>query len=302
MANLKISQLTPGNPAQSGDVIPIERSDVNFSITAGSIAALAPAGVTSVGFEGDGTVLSSVESGPVTGSGILSATLNTQSANLVLAGPTSGSSAAPTFRAMVVADFPIDSPPQGMGFWSWYFANAPLTLIARTALSSVLSQGGAGGYQGWLMYIPRPMTVSHLCYEISTTVAGGTIDFGLYKQSGGALSLVASTGGVSTASGGTDVPTSVALTQGSVTIEPGWYYFVVTCSTVTTVATLTWSNFVGTFNDAATLMQQRATSSTSMSVFSTGSSGGVLPTTMPTWTIGNATGSAWDVPAVWFCS
>lgn len=41
MANLKISQLTPGNPAQSGDVIPIERSDVNFSITAGSIAALA---------------------------------------------------------------------------------------------------------------------------------------------------------------------------------------------------------------------------------------------------------------------
>ena len=76
MANLSISQLTPGNPAQSGDVIPIDRSDVNFSITAGSIAALAPAGVTSVGFEGDGTVLSSTESGPVTGSGILSATLN----------------------------------------------------------------------------------------------------------------------------------------------------------------------------------------------------------------------------------
>lgn len=48
MANLRISQLTPGNPAQSGDVIPIERSDVNFSITAGSIAALATAVVSSV--------------------------------------------------------------------------------------------------------------------------------------------------------------------------------------------------------------------------------------------------------------
>ena len=106
MANLKISQLTPGNPAQSGDVIPIERSDVNFSITAGSIAALATAGVTSVGFEGDGTVLSSVESGPVTGSGILSATLNTQSANLVLAGPATGSAATPTFRSLVLADLP----------------------------------------------------------------------------------------------------------------------------------------------------------------------------------------------------
>ena len=107
MANLKISQLTPGNPAQSGDVIPIERSDVNFSITAGSIAALAPAGtVTSVGFEGDGVLLSSVESGPITSSGILSATLLTQNENLVLAGPTSGSAATPTFRTLVIADLP----------------------------------------------------------------------------------------------------------------------------------------------------------------------------------------------------
>ena len=40
--NLKISQLNPGNPALSSDVIPIERADVNFSITAGRIAALAP--------------------------------------------------------------------------------------------------------------------------------------------------------------------------------------------------------------------------------------------------------------------
>ena len=106
MANLRISQLTPGNPAQSGDLLPIARSDVNFSITAGSIAALAPAGVTSVGFEGDGTVLSSTESGPVTGSGILSATLNTQRANLILAGPTTGSAATPTFRSLVSGDIP----------------------------------------------------------------------------------------------------------------------------------------------------------------------------------------------------
>ena len=106
MANLRISQLTPGNPAQSGDLLPIARSDVTFSITAGSIAALAPAGVTSVGFEGDGTVLSSTESGPVTGSGIFSATLLTQGANLILAGPTTGSAATPTFRSLVLADLP----------------------------------------------------------------------------------------------------------------------------------------------------------------------------------------------------
>ena len=41
MPDLKISQLTAGNPAQSGDEIPINRSGSNFKITAGSIASLA---------------------------------------------------------------------------------------------------------------------------------------------------------------------------------------------------------------------------------------------------------------------
>lgn len=41
--NTKISALTNGNPALSGDLIPIDRSGANFSITAGSIAALAGA-------------------------------------------------------------------------------------------------------------------------------------------------------------------------------------------------------------------------------------------------------------------
>jgi hypothetical protein len=40
MANTKISALTSGNPAQSGDILPIDRAGANFGITAGSIAAL----------------------------------------------------------------------------------------------------------------------------------------------------------------------------------------------------------------------------------------------------------------------
>ena len=39
----KISALTNGNPALTGDLIPIDRSGSNFAVTAGSIAALAPA-------------------------------------------------------------------------------------------------------------------------------------------------------------------------------------------------------------------------------------------------------------------
>jgi hypothetical protein len=40
MANSKISALTSGNPAQSGDEIPIARGGANYKITAGSIASL----------------------------------------------------------------------------------------------------------------------------------------------------------------------------------------------------------------------------------------------------------------------
>lgn len=42
-ADTKISALTSGNPAQAGDEIPINRSGVNFKVTATSIAALAGA-------------------------------------------------------------------------------------------------------------------------------------------------------------------------------------------------------------------------------------------------------------------
>jgi hypothetical protein len=44
MSNLKISQLTAGGPAQSTDVIPIERAGVNYSLTAAQIAALTSGG------------------------------------------------------------------------------------------------------------------------------------------------------------------------------------------------------------------------------------------------------------------
>jgi len=67
--------------------------------------------VTSVAFVGDGTVLSATPSTPVTTSGDLIATLLTQNANTILAGPTTGAAAAPTFRALVAADIPSVTVP-----------------------------------------------------------------------------------------------------------------------------------------------------------------------------------------------
>lgn len=47
-----------------------------------------------------------VSNSPVTTTGTLTGTLNTQTANTVFAGPTSGGAVAPTFRALVAADIP----------------------------------------------------------------------------------------------------------------------------------------------------------------------------------------------------
>lgn len=47
-----------------------------------------------------------VSGSPITGSGTLSASLATQAANYVWAGPTTGGDAAPTFRALVAGDIP----------------------------------------------------------------------------------------------------------------------------------------------------------------------------------------------------
>jgi hypothetical protein len=46
----------------------------------------------------------SVASSPITSSGTIAVTKATQTANLLYSGPSSGSAAVPTFRAMVVAD------------------------------------------------------------------------------------------------------------------------------------------------------------------------------------------------------
>lgn len=65
--------------------------------------------VTSVTFTGDGILDSATPSTAVTTSGSVVATPINQSANTILAGPTTGSAAAPSFRAIVPADLPLGS-------------------------------------------------------------------------------------------------------------------------------------------------------------------------------------------------
>jgi hypothetical protein len=63
--------------------------------------------LTSVGFADTSTTpIYTITNSPITTSGTIDQTLNTQTANTVFAGPTTGSAAQPTFRTLVAADIP----------------------------------------------------------------------------------------------------------------------------------------------------------------------------------------------------
>ncbi len=93
--------------------------------TSGHVAAFdANGGLTDGGAPASGTVTSvaltvparqTVTGSPVTTSGTLAISDNTQSANLVFGGPSSGSAAAPTFRSIVAADLPASDIVRTVG-------------------------------------------------------------------------------------------------------------------------------------------------------------------------------------------
>jgi hypothetical protein len=74
-----------------------------LSFVGGTLSATGSGGtVTSVGLSMPSII--TVSGSPVTGSGTLTGALATQNANTIFAGPTNGTAAQPTFRAMVAAD------------------------------------------------------------------------------------------------------------------------------------------------------------------------------------------------------
>lgn len=97
-ANTALNALLPSQGSANGKMLQSDGTNTSWQ-TAGSGT------VTSVTFTGDGTILSSTPSSAVTTSGTITGSLKTQNANLILAGPTSGSAANPTFRSLVSADF-----------------------------------------------------------------------------------------------------------------------------------------------------------------------------------------------------
>lgn len=93
-------------PTSGGATAPTFRALVSADIPA-------LAYVTSVALTVPG-VLFSVSGSPITGAGTLAFALLTQTANTILAGPTSGGAATPTMRSLVAADLPAVSLTAGV--------------------------------------------------------------------------------------------------------------------------------------------------------------------------------------------
>lgn len=108
--------------------------------------------VSSVAMTGDGVVFNaSVTGSPITTTGTLAPSLHTQTANTVLAGPTSGGAAAPTFRAHVAADFPAGTVPLtslAVQAADTFLANATSGFASPTAVALAASQLAGRGASG----------------------------------------------------------------------------------------------------------------------------------------------------------
>ena len=126
-------------------------------------------GVTSVGLTAPS--IFTVTGSPVTTTGTLDFALNTQVANSVFAGPSSGAAANPTFRSLAYADLPIQL----------YVENVvtPVTPVASAANAVAIGSGANARIAGQKAYANGSFTTAgdaqHGVYVLRNTTTDSTI-------------------------------------------------------------------------------------------------------------------------------
>ena len=169
-------------------------SGITINNTAGGIEIIAASGggsVTSVALSMPSFM--QVTGSPVTTSGTLTATLLPQSVNTVFAGPSSGASAAPTFRKLSSLDLPISSLTLfGDGSDGNVTVSSGTTTLSRDMYYNNLTMSGTGKIvtNGYRIFVSGTLTL--------TNAAVGAISYNGSAASGvteGAALLSRSIGG-----------------------------------------------------------------------------------------------------------
>jgi hypothetical protein len=122
--------------------------------------------VTSVALTMPSQFVSPVSGSPITTSGTLAVAWNTQTANYALWGPTSGSAAAPTFRAMVLADLVTDTAGKVLvsGTAASYSAEPRVTAVRGDPTNHALTVGGSTTGGGCVTNPPSTANCEALTY------------------------------------------------------------------------------------------------------------------------------------------
>ena len=132
-----------------------------------------------------------VTGSPITGAGTLAITRNTQSANVVLAGPSSGVAAAPTYRALVIADLPVSGVTAGT--YGSASDSAAITVNAQGLVTAVANDpitpaaiGAASTTSGYLTTAEFPALTGDVTTpggSLATTLATSGVTAGTYGSS-----------------------------------------------------------------------------------------------------------------------
>src|SRR6185369_9109717 len=155
----------------------------NSSGTVAWLTDIPAAGVTSVALALPSSTFT-VSGSPVTSTGTLTGTFATQTANTVLAGPTTGSAATPTWRALVAADIPAVSPSGSAGGdLSGTYPNPTVAKINTVALGTTTATAGNLLIGSGTAWVTNPLTGDLTITSAGVGTAAATIQRTYYASS-----------------------------------------------------------------------------------------------------------------------
>jgi predicted regulator of Ras-like GTPase activity (Roadblock/LC7/MglB family) len=163
-----------GSPVSLGGTVTLSNTGVTSNVAGNGITVSGATGAVTITNAGQLSTASNVlfaASGPqsfsTSGSVTLNPTLSTQAANTVLAGPSAGPAAAPTFRSLVAADIPAGSASYIQNQNAGAQAAANFWISGNGRVGTTLTAGGDISTSGGNVVLPQ-----------TTSAAVGNVYFG----------------------------------------------------------------------------------------------------------------------------